>query len=126
MPTTGPNAYTTNLNLHVKEISATVDGHRDTVYVEGTRFPDVVCASEDGESCTKLLPIHLLTYENGQSITLTLRPEDDITTLELMHINMLLLTETSKPGNVWIVDFVRKKNLERHFIFRTGHAPFRT
>jgi hypothetical protein len=96
-----------------------------TVVVDGIDGASA-CDPLSNEPLDILKPIHLLTYdEDGKELTLTLSPERDISGWEALQLSMLLTCEMQKPHNIHISAYVRKNNLERHFTFRQGHAPFK-
>lgn len=95
--------------------------NEDTVFVEGSEYSTIVAQKTDH---SQLMGITLLSYDNGRPLTLKLDPERNITPYETMLITQLLVTEGSKPGNIWILKFVQHHNLERHFKITPGRGPF--
>lgn len=53
----------------------------------------------------------------GAGVSMTLKPEADISTIELMKINMLIATFIIGGHNTNPLAYIKKHNLERHFTY---------
>ena len=74
----------------------------DLIMSQEADLPDVVFVSHDFDS---------------KKITMTLKPEPTISTLEALKITMLINASTRTPTKFSVFAYIKKNNLERHFKF---------
>ena len=74
----------------------------DLIMSQEADLPDVVFVSHDFDS---------------KKITMTLKPEPTISTLEALKITMLINASARTPTKFSVFAYIKKNNLERHFKF---------
>ena len=74
----------------------------DLTFSQDDNLPDVVFDGHDFDS---------------KKITMTLKPESTISTLEALKITMLINASARTPTKFSVFAYIKKNNLERHFKF---------